>query len=83
MFAEGTRGEVINLGNPDEHTMLEFAEMIKRLCNSRNRIEFKPLPVDDPHVRCPDIKKAKKELKWHPKIGVKEGLGKTIEWFRS
>jgi len=74
--------EPVNLGNPDEHTMLEFAEMIKKLSNSRSKIAFKPLPVDDPHVRCPDIKKAKKELKWQPKVELSAGIKDTVEWFR-
>ena len=73
--------EPINLGNSEEHTILEFAEIIKELTKSKSTIVFKPLPVDDPHVRCPDITKAKKELKWQPKIELEEGLTKTIEWF--
>ena len=74
--------EPVNIGNPEEHTILEFAELIKELTKSRSKIIFKPLPIDDPHVRCPDISKARKELKWAPKVGLKEGLNKTIEWFR-
>ena len=74
--------EPVNLGNPDEHTILEFAEMIKELSGSESKIIFKPLPLDDPHVRCPDITKAKKELKWQPKVELKEGLKRTIEWFK-
>ena len=73
--------EPVNLGYPEEHTILEFAEIIKELTKSKSKIVFKPLPVDDPHVRCPDITKAKKELKWQPKIELEEGLTKTIEWF--
>ena len=75
--------EPVNLGNPDEHTILEFAELIKKLTKSKSRIIFKQLPIDDPHVRCPDITKAKKELKWQPKVGLIEGLQKTIEWFKN
>ncbi|MBI2650472.1 SDR family oxidoreductase [Candidatus Woesearchaeota archaeon] len=74
--------EPVNLGNPEEHTILEFAEIIKELAKSRSKIVFKPLPLDDPHVRCPDIKKAKKELKWQPVIGLKEGLKRTINGLR-
>jgi len=74
--------EPVNLGNPDEHTILEFAKLIKELTKSKSRIAFRQLPVDDPHVRCPDISKAKKELKWQPKVGLIEGLQKTIEWFK-
>ena len=75
--------EPVNLGNPEEHTILQFAEIIKELTKSKSRIIFKQLPVDDPHVRCPEIAKARKELKWEPKIGLREGLQKTIEWFKS
>lgn len=74
--------EPVNLGNPEEHTILEFAEIIKNTVKSRSKIAFKPLPADDPHVRCPDISKARKELKWNPKVGLGDGLKKTIEWFR-
>ena len=74
--------EPVNLGNPEEHTILEFAELIKELTKSRGRIVFKPLPVDDPHVRCPDISRAEKVLKWKPKVQLNEGLAKTIEWFK-
>ena len=73
--------EPINLGNPDEHTILEFAEIIKKLTKSQSKIIFKSLPLDDPHLRCPNITKAKKELRWQPKIKLEDGLGKTIEWF--
>ena len=74
--------EPINLGNPEEHTILEFAEIIKELTKSRSKIAFKPLPVDDPHVRCPDISKAMKELGWHPKVDLKKGLAETINFFK-
>ncbi|MBI1936234.1 SDR family oxidoreductase [Candidatus Woesearchaeota archaeon] len=73
--------EPVNIGNPEEHTILEFAELIKKLAKSKSKIAFKPLPQDDPHVRCPDITKAKKELKWQPKVELREGLMKTIKWF--
>ncbi|MBS3105461.1 SDR family oxidoreductase [Candidatus Woesearchaeota archaeon] len=74
--------EPVNLGNPEEHTILEFAELIKELTKSRSKIVFRPLPIDDPHVRCPDISRAKKMLKWEPKIELKEGLRKTIDFFK-
>ena len=73
----------INLGNPEEHTILEFADLIKELTNSNSKIVFKSLPLDDPHVRCPDITKAKKLLKWKPNIELRGGLIKTIEWFKN
>ena len=75
--------EPVNLGNPEEHTILEFAELIKELTKSKSEIAFEPLPLDDPHVRCPDITKAKKELKWEPKVELKEGLKKTIDYFKA
>ena len=74
--------EPVNLGNPEEHEILEFAELIKELTGSKSKIIFKPLPIDDPHVRCPDITKAKKELKWQPKVDLREGLRRTMEWFK-
>ena len=74
--------EPVNLGNPDEYNMLEFAETINKLTKSNSKIVFEELPIDDPHVRCPDISKARKELKWEPEIGLEEGLAKTIDWFR-
>ena len=74
--------EPVNLGNPDEHTIIEFANLIKKVTGSKNKIVFKDLPVDDPHVRCPDISKAKKELGWEPKVSLKDGLKETIRWFR-
>src|SRR3989338_7841717 len=74
--------EPVNLGNPEEHTILEFTKVIKYLTRSKSKIVFKVLPIDDPHVRCPDIKKAKKELKWQPKIELSVGIKDTVEWFR-
>ncbi|MEK6942835.1 MAG: UDP-glucuronic acid decarboxylase family protein [Nanoarchaeota archaeon] len=73
--------EPINLGNPEEHTILEFAEIIKELTKSKSKIIFEELPQDDPKQRCPDISKAKKLLKWEPKVELREGLKKTVEWF--
>jgi len=72
--------EPVNLGNPEEHTILEFAELIKELTKSKSKIVFKPLPIDDPHVRCPDITRARKLLGWHPKVELNDGLARTIEW---
>ncbi|MCL5958508.1 MAG: SDR family oxidoreductase [Chloroflexi bacterium] len=83
MFFEGTTGEVFNLGTPDEHTVMEFAEIIKRLAASDAPIELRPpISEDDPSRRCPDISKARKRLNWEPKVGLEEGLSLTIEWFR-
>jgi dTDP-glucose 4,6-dehydratase len=75
--------EPVNLGNPDEVTILQFAEEIRKLAGSRNEIIFKPLPQDDPRVRKPDISRARKLLGWEPKIDRHEGLRRTMEYFRS
>ena len=72
----------INLGNPDESTILELADKIKSLTKSKSRIVFNPLPIDDPRVRMPDINKAKKILNWESKTNLNEGLIKTINWFK-
>ncbi|MCM8795189.1 MAG: SDR family oxidoreductase [Candidatus Omnitrophica bacterium] len=74
--------EPINLGNPCEFTILELAKLIIKLTHTKSKIIFKPLPEDDPKQRQPDITKAKKILKWQPKVELKEGVKKTIEWFR-
>ena len=75
--------EPVNLGNPEEHTILEFAEKIKKITKSKSKIVFKDLPIDDPKVRCPDISRARKELEWEPRVRLNEGITKTIEWFKS
>jgi dTDP-glucose 4,6-dehydratase len=72
----------VNIGNPTEMTMLEFAEEIIRVTGSKSKIVFKPLPQDDPKQRRPDITKAKKILKWEPRVSLADGLVKTIEYFR-
>ena len=73
----------VNLGNPDEITILEFAERIQRLTGSSAGIEFRPLPEDDPKQRQPDISKARRLLGWEPKVPLEEGLRRTIEYFRN
>lgn len=73
--------EPVNLGNPREMTILEFAEKILQITGGRSRISFKPLPVDDPKVRQPDISKAKRLLDWEPKVSLEEGLETTIDYF--
>jgi dTDP-glucose 4,6-dehydratase len=73
----------VNIGNPHEMTVLEFAERIIKLTKSKSKIVYKPLPEDDPQVRQPDITKAKKVLGWEPKVDLDEGLSKTIEYFRA
>ncbi|PZU95181.1 MAG: NAD-dependent dehydratase [Chelatococcus sp.] len=73
----------VNLGNPVEITMLEIAERIVALTGSRSEMVFKPLPKDDPRQRCPDITKAETLLHWRPKVGLEEGLTRTIGYFES
>jgi dTDP-glucose 4,6-dehydratase len=72
----------VNLGNPQEMTILEFGERIKRLTGTSAPLEFKALPQDDPKRRQPDISKAKRVLGWEPKVGLEEGLRETIEYFQ-
>ena len=79
---EGFTGPV-NIGNPNEFTMLELAEKIIDLTGSKSKIAYNPLPSDDPRQRQPVIKLAEKELKWKPEIQLEEGLLKTIEYFRN
>ncbi|MBI5150749.1 MAG: SDR family oxidoreductase [Candidatus Omnitrophica bacterium] len=71
----------VNIGNPDEFTILEFARMVIGLSHTKSKIVFKPLPTDDPKQRRPDIALAKKHLGWAPKVKLEEGLKKTMEWF--
>ena len=75
--------EPVNIGNPQERTILNFAEMILSLIGGDSKIIYKPLPVDDPKVRRPDITKAKKILNWEPAVSFEEGLKETIEYFKS
>jgi len=75
-------GDPINIGNPGEMTVLQFAETIRELCRTHVPIEFRPLPVDDPKVRQPDIGLAKSRLGWEPRVPVEEGLRRTIAHFR-
>jgi dTDP-glucose 4,6-dehydratase len=75
--------EPVNLGNPNEVSILDFAKEIQKLSSTRSSIEFKPLPKDDPKVRKPDITRARTLLKWEPKVGREEGMRLTMEYFRS
>jgi len=72
----------VNIGNPKEITILELAERIKKLTNSKSEFVFKELPKDDPIRRCPNITRAKEILKWEPNIGLEEGLEKAVNWFK-
>lgn len=73
----------VNIGNPREMTMLEFAREIIAATGSKSKIVFKPLPVDDPKQRKPDITRARKLLQWEPKVELADGLSRTIEFFRT
>jgi len=72
----------VNLGNPHEVTMLELAETVLRLTDSRSQLVYKPLPEDDPHRRCPDVTRARETLGWEPRVGLEDGLRETIAYFR-
>jgi len=72
----------INLGNPSEFTVRVLAETIAQLCGIEPQLEFRPLPPDDPRQRCPDITRAREQLRWQPRVPLAEGLGPTIDYFR-
>jgi dTDP-glucose 4,6-dehydratase len=74
--------EPVNIGNPKEMTLLQLAQQISRLSGSRSEIVYRALPTDDPKVRQPDITKARRLLKWEPKVDVEDGLARTIDWCR-
>jgi len=76
-------GDPINIGNPQEMTILAFAEAVRRHIPGAGPIVFEPLPVDDPRVRRPDITRARTLLGWEPRIGFEEGMARTIPWFRA
>ena len=82
MFEKNTKGEVINLGNPDERTILEFAQLIQKMTNTASKIVYTELPKDDPAVRCPDITKAKTKLGWKPEVTLNDGLLQTIAYYK-
>lgn len=83
LFTPGTKGEIINLGNPQEYRMLDLATEIRDMAGSPSPIVYKELPPDDPCRRRPDITKARTLLGWEPTVSVTEGLQKTIEYYRS
>jgi len=72
----------INLGNPNEFTMRELADLVRGLCGNRSRVVHRALPEDDPRQRRPDIQRAREVLGWEPKVGLEQGLAETIEYFR-
>ena len=73
----------VNIGNPTENTILDFAKVIIKMTGTKSRIIYKPIPVDDPKQRCPDITKARKLLHWEPKVDLEEGISRTTKYFRS
>jgi nucleoside-diphosphate-sugar epimerase len=83
MFAPATGRAVVNLGNPEEHTVLEYAHLIRELVGNDVAIEHRPLPKDDPTRRRPDIARARQLLGWEPQVALRAGLGRTVEWFRT
>lgn len=83
MDAEDVNTGPMNLGNPGEYTIRQLAETIAEMTNSKSEIIYKPLPEDDPTQRCPDIGLAKKILGWEPTIQLREGLKRTIDYFKS
>lgn len=83
MFGDKTTGEVVNIGNPEEYTMIDLANKIKKMTGSNSEIVYSDLPEDDPTQRRPDITKAQELLGWKPVVSVDEGLKKTIEYYKS
>jgi dTDP-glucose 4,6-dehydratase len=73
----------VNIGNPDERSILDLAQLVLAATGSRSEIVFEPLPEDDPRVRCPDITRARELLGWSPAVALEEGLMRTVEWFRA
>ncbi len=71
----------VNIGNPDERSMLDLAHFVLDVTGSRSDIAFEPLPTDDPTRRCPDIALARRELGWEPKVGLRDGIERTIDYF--
>ena len=78
---QSSEHDPVNIGNPQEITILEFAERVKALVGADVPIIPHPLPQDDPKQRCPDITRAKRLLNWEPKVGLAEGLQQTFEYF--
>lgn len=81
MNSDAARGEVVNLGNPDERTVKDLAQIITRLCDSASDFEYLPERPDDPYKRCPDISKANALLEWQPSVDIETGMRHTIDYF--
>jgi dTDP-glucose 4,6-dehydratase len=82
-LSQGDYHEPVNIGNPGEMTVIEFARKILAVTGSKSEIDFRPLPVDDPKVRRPDISLARAKLGWEPKVTFDEGIHKTVDYFRN
>lgn len=82
MFSKEAIGKVINLGNPDERSILDLAKIVKKITDSPSEIVFENMPEDDPFLRKPDISRARQVLNWEPKISIEEGIKKTVEYFK-
>ena len=81
---KGDKGEIYNLGNPNEFSLLELAEVVKKVTGVNSQIQFaEKLPVDDPLRRCPDITKAREKLGWEPKVQLEEGLKKLVVYLQN
>jgi dTDP-glucose 4,6-dehydratase len=78
-----TENDPINIGNPQEMTIEQIARLIITMTGSKSSIVYKPLPTDDPKVRQPDITRARTLLGWEPKVSLEQGLGRTIDYFRT
>jgi len=81
MINPKAKGEVVNVGNTQEATILELAKKVKETTKCKSTIEFHPLPKDDPKRRCPDTAKLEKLVGWKPNLSFEEGLQRTIAWF--
>lgn len=82
MFSPGAENEVINLGSPDERSVMEYALLIKEVCGSTSEIQMCRAREEEPSRRCPDISRAKKRLGWEPRTPLRSGLSATVSWFR-
>jgi dTDP-glucose 4,6-dehydratase len=82
-LSNSSEHEPVNIGNPDEFTILECAKVVLEVTGATSRIRFEPLPQDDPKQRRPDISKARQLLQWEPKIDLRTGLRKSLEYFRA
>lgn len=84
MFGPNTNQQIVNIGSPEEHTVLEYAELVKKIIGSKSEIVFsEKLPLDDPLRRQPDISRAKKLIGWEPKVSLEQGLSNMIEYVKS